>query len=160
VDARAVPAELAGFRTLFAAFHHFLPADARRILADAAAARQGIAIFEATQRSRRALLLMVLLPVVILLVTPFIRPFRWSRLAWTYLLPVVPLAALVDGIVSCLRTYTPAELRQLAAGLDNGYRVEIGEMRAPRSLIPITYLIAYPMASPEDPAAEVSERKI
>src|SRR5450759_4223616 len=36
--------------------------------------------------------------------TPWIRPFRWSRLLWTYLIPIIPLVFLFDGVVSCHRT--------------------------------------------------------
>ncbi len=46
VDATRVPAELAGLRTIFNAFHHFRPASAARILGAAADARQPIAVFE------------------------------------------------------------------------------------------------------------------
>src|SRR6185503_1565927 len=51
VDARAVPETLDGFRTIFTAFHHFRPAEARAILADAVQQRQGIAVFEAARRA-------------------------------------------------------------------------------------------------------------
>src|SRR2546425_11759383 len=84
---------------------------ARAILADAVHNRQGIGVFEATQRRALALLLMLLAPLMMLVVTPFIRPFRWSRLLWTYLIPLVPLVTLFDGLVSCLRTYSVQELR-------------------------------------------------
>lgn len=143
VDATAVPAELTGFRTLFTGFHHFPPAAAGRVLEDAVRGGEGIAVFELTQRRASVLLGMLLVPLLVLLLTPAVRPFRWSRLFWTYVLPVVPLAALFDGVVSCLRTYTPAELRELTAGLD-GYAWEIGEEKVPGSAAPVTYLIGYP----------------
>src|SRR5215831_9947905 len=53
VDARAVPASLTGLRTLFNAFHHLAPEDARSVLHAAAAARQLVAIFELSERSVR-----------------------------------------------------------------------------------------------------------
>ena len=87
VDATAVPQNRTGLRTLFSSFHHFHPTDARAILQDAVTKRQGIAIFEATHRSPLALSLMGIVPLMVLLVTPLIRPFRWSRLFWTYLIP-------------------------------------------------------------------------
>ena len=143
VDATAVPPTLAGFRTLFAGFHHFRPEQARAILADAVEKRQGIAVFEATARTIPAVLGMLFVPLAVWLVTPQIRPVRLSRLVWTYLVPILPLAILFDGIVSCLRTYTPDELRELVAGLD-GYTWEIGSEPVPRSPMPITYLIGIP----------------
>jgi len=154
VNADAVPADLVGFRTCFSAFHHFPPPLARRVLADARMRGVGIAVFEGTRRDVRCLLFMLVVPFLILLVTPVLRPFRWSRLLLTYLLPVIPLAALVDGVVSCLRTYTPDELRELAASAEGnevagdpdeagwGYVWAAGESGT--GPIPMTYLVGYP----------------
>jgi hypothetical protein len=139
------PKELEGFRTLFSSFHHFEPEQARAILEDAVKDRRGIGIFEMTARSPLAVLCMVLAPITTLLFTPFIRPFRWSRLVWTYLVPVVPVLAMFDGIVSCLRTYSASELTELISGLqDCGYTWEIGEEKAALSAVPVTYLVGYP----------------
>ncbi len=146
VDATALPAGLTGFRTLFTAFHHFRPEAARAILADAVRGGQGIGVFEATQRSAASLFATALSPLLVLLVTPFIRPFRWSRLLFTYLIPLVPLLVLFDGLVSCLRTYTPRELRAMADSLDaRGYTWEIGAAKG-RGPAPVTYLIGIPPA--------------
>ena len=56
---------------------------------------------------------MLLTPFAVWLMTPFMRPFRWSRLLLTYPLPLVPLTCLWDGIVSQLRAYTADELVEL-----------------------------------------------
>ncbi len=144
VDAAEVGPDLMGVRTLFAAFHHFPPPLARAILADAVRQRRSIVVCEATENRPGPILVMFLTPLIALLVTPLIRPFRPSRLLWTYLLPVIPVMLLWDGIVSCLRTYSPEELRALTADLGDGYTWEIGQARAARSLIPVTYLIGTP----------------
>ncbi len=149
VDAMRMPPELKGFRTLFASFHHFPPQQARAILADAVRNRQGIGIFEFTQRSPLALFLIPFAVALIWMLTPFVRPFRWSRLLLTYVIPVIPLVACFDGMVSCLRTYSPRELRKLAGELSGcGYEWEIGcESAMPFSPIPVTYMIGYPSDS-------------
>lgn len=145
VNALNVPKNLNGFRTMFSAFHHFRPAQAREILRDAANKNCGIGIFEATPRNVKTLLIMLLTPIFVLLLTPKIRPFRWSRIVFTYLLPVVPLVVLFDGVVSALRTYTPDELKELTAEISKDkYVWEIGEERGEKSPIPIIYLIGYP----------------
>jgi hypothetical protein len=146
VDARAVPSSLRGFRTLFNAFHHFRPDDAVAVLRDAARAGQPIGIFEIPERTLRTLLPMLFLtPLLVLLATPFIRPFTGSRLLWTYVVPLVPLTCWWDGIVSQLRAYTPAELERLAnaAGAE-GYYWRAGKV--PISPAPgfLTYLLGYP----------------
>jgi len=140
-DATATPSELTGLRTIFAALHHFRPTEARAVLQDAVRRGEGVAVFEPMHRSARAILLTCLTPMAVLLTTPRVTPFRWSRLAWTYLLPAIPLVVLIDGIVSCLRTYTPDELRGLVAGLEgaDGYRWSAGE--AGTGPIPVTYLV-------------------
>lgn len=149
VDATAVPSELEGVRTLFTALHHFPPEIAENILADAVEQGQAIAIFEQTRRVWWALpIILATLPIA-LLVTPFLKPFRWSRLFWTYLIPAIPLVLCVDGIVSCLRTYTLDEMRQFVLEVDpqRCYCWQIGRLKSPLSPIGVQYLVGYPSAS-------------
>lgn len=143
IDATAVPPDLPGMRTIFSALHHLRPHEVQRVLG--AAAEQGVAIgaFEATRRDVTSILLMLLTPLFVLLTTPRLRPFRWSRLFWTYLVPAIPLTVLVDGIVSCLRTYTTSELRAMTAGLGgDGYEWRVGE--AGPGPVPMTYVVGVP----------------
>jgi hypothetical protein len=145
VDAMRVPRELEGFRTFFASFHHFRPAEARAILRDAIDSGQGIGVFEVTARRPSAFLLMCFAPLWVLIFTPFIRPFRWSRILWTYVIPIVPMLGLFDGMVSCARTYSVSELSKLVEDFrDRGYAWDIGEEKVAHSPVPITYLIGYP----------------
>jgi len=144
VDAAQVPSTLHGFRTLFSAFHHLRPAEARATLANAVAQGEGLAVFECAERSILALLLVLPTPLRVLLATPCIRPFRWSRLFWTYLVPVLPLVLLFDSLVSCLRIYNVQELHGLTAGLDR-YRWDIGTVQGKPIPFPITYLIGVPI---------------
>jgi hypothetical protein len=151
VDPTQVPGHLLGFRTMFSAFHHFRPEQACAVLADVVRNRQGIGIFEATQRRPLALFFALLAPLGVFFVTPFIRPFRWSRLLWTYLLPLVPLVTLFDGVVSCLRTYSLQDLRDLTAKLgSNDYHWEIGIIKSKTTPIPITYLVGVPIEKAAD----------
>ena len=142
VDARAVPPSLVGLRTIFNGFHHLAPADARSVLHAAAAARQPIGIFEVSERSARAIPV-VLVPVFVWLATPFMRPFLWRRLLWTYLIPLVPLTCLWDGIVSQLRAYSIDELHDLTVG-SASMRWEIGQVPIARGRGRLTYLLGIP----------------
>lgn len=143
VDARAVPAELSGIRTLFDAFHHFREGDARAILADAARSRSPLLIVEATERSFAGVLsLLIAAPILTLLFTPLVRPRAFWRFALTYLIPLAPLIILFDGVVSCLRTYTPSELERLSADLAPDYRWEVGRLRTRGQ--PLSYLLGMP----------------
>jgi hypothetical protein len=113
VDAAHVPEALTGFRTIFSSFHHFPDSIALEILGDAVRSGEGFAMAEVTSRTLRAFATMPLMPILACILTPRIRPFRWSRLLLTYLLPLIPLVVLWDGIVSCFRTRTPQELLDL-----------------------------------------------
>ena len=143
VDATKVPAEMTGLRTMFQAFHHLRPEQARAALADAAAKKQPIAIFDGSRPSLWMWPLLLLMPLRVLLATPFILPFRWSRLFWTYLVPALPLVLTFDVIASLLRVYSVEEMRELTAGLDH-YHWDVGTVRAGLIPVRLTYLIGLP----------------
>lgn len=145
IDAVRVPADLPGFRTFFSAFHHFQPDEAAKILADGVRRRRGIGIFEYTERSlRRWGPLILCMPALVWIATPFIRPRTASRLVWTYLIPVVPLVAAWDALVSVLRSYHPQELLALARRIDDGvYRWDAGRVDVGAGCR-VTYLLGVP----------------
>jgi SAM-dependent methyltransferase len=151
VDATQVPSGLPGFRTMFSAFHHLDPGQARAALADAVAHGEGIAVFEAGQRKILMLLAVLPVPIRILFAVPFIRPFRWSTLLWTYLIPVLPIVLLIDSIVSMLRMYNIDELRDLTIGLDR-YHWSTGTVRAKLIPFPVAYLVGVPIGSASRPS--------
>lgn len=109
---------------MFLSFHHFQPKNAKMILQNAINSNQPIAVLEIQDRSLPSIVAMLLSPVSVLFTTPFIRPFRWSRLFFTYLIPIVPFVVLWDGIVSALRTYTVEEMRNLINSLENNTAFE------------------------------------
>ena len=153
VDATRVADDLPGFRTMFDAFHHLRPGQARAMLADAVAKGEGVGVFECGDRSLLLLLGALGMPLRVVVLAPFIRPFRWSRLFWTYLVPALPLVLLFDVIVSCLRIYSVPELRELTAGLDR-YHWDAGTVRKIKWLpIANTYLIGVPREKGAEPAA-------
>jgi len=145
ISAFDVPAEIQGFRTIFTGFHHFRPQDGRKIIEDAVRKNEGIGIFEFTARSLLPIIFVfVMSPIGALLLAPFVRPLRWSRVLLTYVIPILPLCTLFDGFVSCLRTYSKEELQALVDSLpENNYCWKIGEIKA-RKVQPLTYLIGYP----------------
>lgn len=144
VDATRVPPDLKGVRTIFSGFHHFEPTVAREIIQDAVHQRAAICIFEMTGRSVfNVLATLIAGPLLVLLTTPFVKPARLSRIALTYLLPVVPLVYTWDAVVSHLRTYSADELREITGAVERQDFVwEIG--RFGKGLFPVTYLLGYP----------------
>jgi hypothetical protein len=153
VDATQIPKDLHGFRTLFSSFHHFDRDQACRLLQDSVDRRQGIGIFEAPGCHTLTLLSLFFIPVAVWLFIPFRRPFRWSRLVWTYLIPVIPFVLFFDGFVSCLRAYSLEELEEMIGGLrGSGYRWEIGEEKGELLPLRITYLIGFPLSAAAEAA--------
>jgi len=132
VDARNVPRHLKGLRTMFLSFHHFTPSDAGKILQNAIDSNNSLAIFESQERSAQSILAMILSPLSVLLTTPFIRPFQIGRVLFTYLIPVVPLVVLWDGIVSSLRTYSVQEMNELINSLEGKEHFEwtVGKVKS------------------------------
>lgn len=145
VDATAVPADLRGFRTMFNAFHHFRPEVARRVLEDAVSQRQPIAVFEVVSRELPMLLGLLTSPLGVTLTLPLWRPFRWAWVLWTWLIPVMQLFILWDGVVSWLRIYSEEELRALVAQIDAPDWVwDIGRVKLGNAPLHGTYLVGYP----------------
>ena len=119
IDCTRLPAELDGHLTLFNALHHLPPALARQLLEEADRRRQPIAAFELVSRHPRNFVGLLLLPLIVLITMLWVRPRRLEWLFFTYVLPLIPLLVLWDGLVSCLRAYSTEELHELTRGLDD-----------------------------------------
>jgi len=146
IDAADVPGELPGVRTLFNCFHHFPPDVAAEILNDAVRKRRPIAIFEGVNHRTIGLVAIPLQLPAMLLLMPFVKPFRWSRMLLTYVLPMIPFIVVFDGTISLLRIYLPDELRALVARLPNAdsFEWDIGTTPLPGLGIGLTHLVGVP----------------
>ncbi len=158
VDATNVPTNLKGFRVMFSAYHHFKPDAAKAILKNAVDNNAGIAIFDGGNKDLLVILgIIIIHPIVFFFLTPFFRPFRFSRLLFTYLIPLIPLCTVWDGIVSILRLYTPKDLYQFTQHLDaEHYTWRSGKVKNKLGM-KIAYLIGYPTAQ-HIPAHEYNEQ--
>lgn len=150
VDATKVPEKLLGLRTMFNSFHHFSPVAARSVLEAAVEAGQPIGIFEIPERALSTISILLFTPVIVAAATPFIRPFRWRRLLWTYVLPVVPLVSWWDGLVSQFRAYTVAEMLEMTRGLE-AYEWKAARVKIEGTPGHLTYLVGIPKAQPFAP---------
>jgi hypothetical protein len=154
VDALDVPQELDGFRLICNAFHHFEPDMARGILSDTIDKKQGICIVELAGRSPASMAWISGMAATMGLGTPFIRPARPASWLLTYGVPVVPALTLWDGLVSCMRVYSPHELHGLVHDVESAraraghgaseFRWDIGRCAVPGTPAQITYLVGYP----------------
>jgi len=143
VDAMHPPKHLQGtFQTIFGAFHHFRPEEARQILQNAVDTNTTIAIFEPVGRNIGSWVSMLFVPLNVIIFTLFIRPVRWKILPFIYLIPVIPLYILWDGVASILRTYSEKELHALINSLEHteNYVWETGKTAGK---MPVNYLTGY-----------------
>src|SRR5215813_3035409 len=146
VDATHVPAKLGGVRTMFSAFHHFRPEGAQAILRDAFERRRAICIFESGSGTLLGVAAMLGVPLAVVALMPLARPFRWSNLLFTYLVPLTPLIVLWDGIVSMLRIYSPEQMQKLTADLQApDYLWEVGQIKVRGIPDGLPYLIGRPI---------------
>ena len=146
VDATKVPSTLAGVRTMFSAFHHFPPDAARGILNDAFEHRRAICIFESGSGTLAGVISMLGVPIAVLALMPFARPFRWTHLLFTYVIPLMPLIVLWDGIVSMLRIYSPGQMKEMTMDLRApGYVWEAGRVQVTGIPGGLPYLIGRPI---------------
>jgi hypothetical protein len=149
VDAMQVPHHLKGMRTMFEGFHHFRPEQASAILKDAFEKNAAIGIFEADLKPLFKPILLLLSPFTTifayLVLTPCIKPRRFSRFLWTYLIPLVPLATCWDGVISMLRGYSVEELQKLIQPYQRpSYIWETGLATTETPVFNFVYLLGYP----------------
>ncbi len=147
VDAGNVPQIIKGFRTIFSGIHHFDKDATRTVLKNAVESRRGIGIFDGGDKNVFTMLgILIFHPIAFFLFTPFFRPFRFSRIIYTYILPLIPLCTVWDGIVSIMRLYEPKDLLEIAKSVNNdSYYWEAGKLRN-KYFMNVTYLVGYPKA--------------
>lgn len=145
IDATELPQDLKGLRTLFASLHHFKPQQVQAILQNALDNNQPIAALEFTERTWFRVFCMLPGTFHLLVATPFIKPFSFTRLFWTYAIPVVPIIYFWDGLVSNLRSYSEKDLRKIISELkDNNFDWEIKTVPSRLMAINLSYLIGQP----------------
>ena len=145
VDARDISLNISGFRTLFNALHHFNSQDAFQILNDASQKNEPIGIFEIADR-KLFFPFLLFSPIAYLLAIFFglkSNNLFSLKFLFLYLIPVVPLMIIWDGLVSCLRVYSKSQLHEFVAAMQlPNYTWTIGStFKFPNK---INYIIGYP----------------
>jgi hypothetical protein len=144
VNAVSVPASLKGFRTLFTSFHH-LPDDiAKGVLENARDSKTPIAIFEFTDRSLFCLLMVLPTFIFSFFLIPLVLPWKLSRFFWTFIIPLIPLVAGIDIVMSCFRTRNVKELDHMIEPLrSDNYEWKTGKLPTYLGLT-LTYVVGQP----------------
>ncbi|AGH96688.1 hypothetical protein [Pseudobdellovibrio exovorus] len=74
-----------------------------------------VMIGEGNNKSIRQIIGMTILaPLVAVVASFFIKPFRWSRLFFTFIIPLLPLMITWDGLVALIRIRNPKRLKEIA----------------------------------------------
>ncbi len=148
VSALNVPPELGRVRTMFTGLHHFDEGEVLRIFRAAQDAKAPFLAAEATHRSVPGLLITLLVPVLVLLFMPRVRPLRVLPLLLTYVPPLLPAMIWWDGVASTLKSYRADELRALVSSIETpGYRWRVEELAARGAPIPVTVVVGQPTDS-------------
>ena len=148
INAAKVPMALTGVRTIFSAFHHFDTVVAKKVIEDAVEKNVAIGIFDGGDKNILFIIIMTILhPIAFILFTPFFRPFKWSRLFFTYHIPIIPFCTMWDGIVSIMRLYTPQQLLKIACSVnEENYCWKAGKLKNKFGMN-ITFLLGHPIKS-------------
>ena len=124
VDATHIPPAVGAGRArmIINTFHHFPPALARSILADAVEGSDGVFIAEAFDRNPLRFTTFMPVGALALAANPFLSSRdRLAKALLTFASPVVVAVSLWDGFVSTLRTYQRDELEAMVAPLGDRF---------------------------------------
>lgn len=130
--------------TLFNAFHHFSTIEQQALLQRFADAKACCMIAEILEPNVWVLFKIFLTTTLVqLLVAPFVKPFSWGRLLFTYLLPINLLTVTYDGIISVLKSKSQSGYAQLLAKVQApGYTFTVKKVRQLTGNI--IYITGYP----------------
>ncbi len=88
---------------------------------------------------------LVVLMIMVLFMTPFVRPMTWQQLVFTYLIPIIPICYAWDGQASMPRMYAFKDLDILLEGLyTDNYTWQKGHAKKENGKKMGTYLIGQP----------------
>ncbi|MEM6765501.1 MAG: hypothetical protein AAF824_24730 [Bacteroidota bacterium] len=127
-------------------FHQLRQEEASSLLEQIVARGNPVAVVEGNNDSLWQVVGMtIFVPLTVLLTAPLVKPFRFGRLIFTYLIPVLPLITMIDGCMALFRLYAPSDLDELTHSIDApSYQWRSGKMDNGRGG-KIIYLLGYPL---------------
>jgi len=127
------------------AFHQLRETEAQYLLEEIAKSRNPVAIVEGNNDSLWQVFGMtIIVPLTVLLTAPFVKPFRFSRLILTYLIPILPIVTFIDGAIALTRLYATSDLDELSGSIkESNYTWRSGKLDNGRGG-KIIYLLGYP----------------
>ena len=152
VDATKLDLAPSGLKTMINSFHHMPPSSARKILETASHKGEPILIYEMGENNIPLIIWWIMLPIslfilmlMVLFMTPFVRPLSWQQILFTYLIPIIPICYAWDGQASLPRMYTMDDLETLLKDLKTpAYEWSMGRAYKRNKKKLGTYLIGLP----------------
>src|SRR5206468_3958278 len=117
---------------------HFEEEQAKRLLQNATERQEGVGVFEVPQRNLLTVCSTVFMGIGSLIFAPFSAKTSAGFLFWTYVIPILPLVLWLDGLLSCLRAYTAAEMLEIAEASSADYRWEAGTLTSKKLPLKVT----------------------
>ena len=110
-------------------FHQLNSRKAKNILQNIVDSGNPVVVVEGNNDSLWQIVGMtVFVPLTVLLTALFVKPFRFSRIIFTYLIPILPIIIVIDGCIALLKLYSPTDLLKLTASLErNNYDWKAGK---------------------------------
>lgn len=110
-------------------FHQLNSEKAKKILQDIVDSGNPVVVVEGNNDSLWQIVGMtVFVPLTVLLTAFFVKPFRISRIIFTYLIPILPIIIVIDGCIALLKLYNPTDLLELTSSLErNNYEWKAGK---------------------------------
>ncbi len=106
--------------TMYNAFHHFTDADKKNILQKCNAANANLYIVEILEPTFFFLVKVLTLTTLgVLLFNPFVKPFSWKRILFTYLIPINIVSITFDGVVSVLKSRSLSTYKKMCSDMKN-----------------------------------------
>ena len=103
-------------RTIVAAFHHFKPEEAKKVLLSAVADKKSIFILEPFPRKLKTTLPFFIYSFIPGALNPFFtKKDRLLKALFTYLIPLIPLLGWWDTLVSALRMYSEEDYMEMVS---------------------------------------------
>ena len=142
--------EKEGVYVIINALHKLSPDQVIELLGKIAGSGKSVVAVEGNNDNWwQAIGMTLFVPLAVFLSAPFVKPFRWTRLLFTYLIPVLLLIIPLDGIIALFKLYSPKDLNELTDQLKvPAYNWESGKKDNGRG-----GKIIYLMGLPEQPGS-------
>lgn len=153
VDATKLAEAPEGLKTIFNAFHHLPNDKAQSVLQSCVKNNSPILIYEMARNNIPLLIWWLSLPVslvilivMVLFMTPFVKQLTVKQIFFTYVIPIIPITYAWDGQASFPRTYALSDFDELLKDVDqSNYKFEIKILKNKRGQTHGYYVFGRPI---------------